>query len=64
MLPGVSRDVIVNIQCNHAEYLILPENDRVPPDVLAKLGHPQRVYRDAYSSVYRLALNSDQARRY
>ena len=62
--PCVSRDVIVNIQRNHAEYLILPENGRVPQDVLAKLGHPQRVYRDAYFSVYRLALNSDQARRY
>ena len=39
------------------------ENGSVPSDVLAELGHPQRVYRDAYFSVYHLARNSDQALR-
>ena len=61
--PCVSRDVVLNVQRNRAEYLILPENGRVPADLLAELGHPQRVYRDAYFSVYHLARNSDQALR-
>jgi len=61
--PCVSRDVVVNTQRNRAEYLILPENGSVPAEVLTELGHPQRVYRDAYFSVYHLARDVDQARR-
>jgi len=61
--PCSSRDVVVNTRRDRAEYLILPENGSVPSDVLAELGHPQRVYRDAYFSVYHLTGNSDQALR-
>lgn len=61
--PCKSKDVVLNTQRNAAEYLILPENGSVPSDVLARLDHPQRVYRDAYFSVYHLARNSDQALR-
>jgi len=61
--PCVSGDVVLNTQRNRAEYLILPENGSVPSDVLSELGHPQRVYRDAYFSVYHLTRNSDQALR-
>ena len=59
----VARDVVLNTQRNRADYLILPENGSVPADVLSELGNPQRVYRDAYFSVYHLARNSDQALR-
>lgn len=61
--PCKSKDVVLNTQRNRAEYLILPENGSVPSDVLASLGHPQRVYRDAYFSVYHLARNRGQALR-
>jgi hypothetical protein len=37
-----------------AEFLILPESSRVPGEALDLLGEPERVYRDAFFSVYRL----------
>jgi hypothetical protein len=37
-----------------AEYLILPESGKVPEGVLEQLGSPQRVYQDAFFSVYHL----------
>ena len=61
--PCKSKDVVLNAQRNRAEYLILPENGSVPSDVLAELGQPQRVYRDAYFGVYHLPRNSRQALR-
>ena len=53
-VPCSSAEVIYNAQHYGAEYLILPEDGSVPPDVLTKLGHPERVYRDPYFSVYHL----------
>ena len=61
--PCKAQDVVLNTQRNAAEYLILPENGSVPSDVLATLGHPRCVYRDAYFSVYHLARNSGPALR-
>ncbi len=61
--PCKSKDVVLNTQRNAAEYLILPEDGSVPSDVLAELGHPERVYRDTHFSVYHLARNSGQVLR-
>ncbi len=55
--------VALNTQRNQADYLILPENGRVPPEALAQLGNPERVYRDAYFSVYHLTRDTRQALR-
>ncbi len=52
--PCSAARVVANTERSGAEYLILPENGSVPPDVLAELGNPQRVYRDAHFSVYHL----------
>ena len=40
---------------NDADYLILPENGAVPEQRCNSSGGPERVYRDAYFSVYHLA---------
>jgi hypothetical protein len=37
-----------------AHYAILPENPLILPEVLDRLGRPERLYRDPYFSVYRL----------
>ena len=61
--PCSPQDVLANIRRNRAEYLILPENGSVPPDVLIQLGRPERVYQDPFFSVYHLTRNSGQALR-
>jgi hypothetical protein len=43
------------VKQQRAEYLILPESGVVPDAVLARLGEPERVYRDAHFSVYHLS---------
>jgi Dolichyl-phosphate-mannose-protein mannosyltransferase len=42
------------VQNSHAQYAILPENPALLPEVLDRLGHPERLYRDPYFSVYRV----------
>ena len=56
--PCSSESVVLNTRRNDAEYLILPDSGIVPADVLSRLGNPERVYRDAYFSVYHLARDS------
>jgi hypothetical protein len=53
--PCSAAKVVDNTERSGADYLILPENGSVPPNVLAELGHPQRVYHDAHFSVYHLS---------
>jgi len=50
-----ARDVTANAERSGAEYLILPEDGKVPTLALDELGNPQRIYRDAYFSVYHLS---------
>jgi hypothetical protein len=57
-IPCASADVVYSTRHYGAEYLILPENGSVLSDVLTQLGNPERVYRDAYFSVYHLPANA------
>jgi hypothetical protein len=54
MGPCVAAELVSKIQGYGAEYLILPEDLNVYQEVLELLGSPERLYRDAYFSVYRL----------
>ena len=60
--PCSAARVVVNAQRSGAEYLILPENGSVPAEVLAGLGHPDRLYHDDHFSVYDLARNAQALR--
>jgi Dolichyl-phosphate-mannose-protein mannosyltransferase len=53
--PCSAEKVVQDTRQSGAEYLILPENGSVPPDVLVELKRPERVYRDPHFSVYHLS---------
>jgi hypothetical protein len=46
--------VVAQVKKSGAQYAILPENPALLPEVLDRLGRPERLYRDPYFSVYRL----------
>jgi hypothetical protein len=50
----VATMVVSQVKNSGARYAILPENPAILPEVLDRLGYPERLYRDPYFSVYRL----------
>jgi hypothetical protein len=46
--------VVSAVKNSGAQYVILPENPALLPEVLDGLGRPERLYRDAYFSVFRI----------
>jgi hypothetical protein len=50
----VAGEVVSQVKKSGAHYAILPENPLILPEVLDRLGRPERLYRDPYFSVYRL----------
>jgi hypothetical protein len=46
--------VVSGVKKSGDQYAILPENPAILPEVLDRLGHPERLYRDPYFSVFRV----------
>ncbi len=50
----VTSQVVADVKKSGAQYAILPENPATLPDLLDRLGNPERLYQDPYFSVYQL----------
>jgi hypothetical protein len=53
--PCTPERVAAAVERMRPEYLIVPENGDVPPEALARIGNPARVYQDAHFGVYHLS---------